>query len=90
MPQNEAGCWCEAFKLVPRHLRMEFMRFIEEGEASEDFLSLLGSSPEYRQACELVFRADTDMAAVIAAGGGERLSNESGKGPDDYFTAFDE
>jgi hypothetical protein len=59
--------FCEALKLVPRQWRGEFTRFVDEGEASAEFLAYLDQDGDCRQACEMVFRADNFTAEVLAA-----------------------
>jgi hypothetical protein len=58
--------WCAAMKLVPEPWRMDFCRFIEEGEASDEFIAFLEQDQQCRNACEMVLRADQEMVQVIA------------------------
>lgn len=68
MSQNEqTQTWCDALRLVPARWRAAFCQFIDEGEASEDFLAYLAADENCRQACEIVLRADKEMTAVFAA-----------------------
>lgn len=57
--------YCEALKLVPREWRGEFTRFVDEGEASAEFLAYLDTSDDCQQAIETVLRADADTAAIF-------------------------
>ena len=67
MSQSEKTSWCAALKLVPARWRADFTQFIEDGEASEGFLDFLAQDADCRQACEMVLRADQDMAWLLAA-----------------------
>jgi hypothetical protein len=63
---SEKASWQEALKLVPPCWRIEFARFLEEGEASDKFLAFLGQDADCRQACELVLRADEQMRLLVS------------------------
>ena len=67
MSQTQQTAWCEALKLVPARWRGEFCRFIEEGEAGDEFLAFLEQDAGCRRACEMVLRADDEMARLIRA-----------------------
>lgn len=54
----ERGSLCEALKYVPVEWRADFVRFTEDGEASDQFLAFLEQSADVRRACELVLDAD--------------------------------
>jgi hypothetical protein len=58
--------WCKALKLVAEEWRTEFCRFIEQGEASAEFMFFLEHDEKCRQACERILRADRGMAQAIA------------------------
>ncbi len=60
-----AVSWCAAMKLVPEEWRMEFCRFIEDGDASAEFIVFLEQDRQCRRACEMVLRADVEMAQLI-------------------------
>lgn len=59
--------WCAAMKLVPSRFRADFCRFIEEGEANDEFLKALERDPRCRQACEIMFRSDALFSQALAA-----------------------
>ena len=67
MSLNRAMCLCEVLKLVPAHWRGDFCQFVEEGEASKDFMEFLEQDSDCRRACEMVLRADRLTARLIAA-----------------------
>src|SRR5689334_7329140 len=58
--------WCEALNMVPEEWRTEFCRFVEDGDASEHFIAFLQQDAACRRACEIVLRADQQMARVIS------------------------
>jgi hypothetical protein len=81
MSLSEKAPWHQALKLVPARWRIDFVRFLEEGEANDDFLAFLVEDANCRQACELVLRADQEMAIIIASSTTPLTSGQRDRGP---------
>lgn len=77
MSQTQKAVWCESLKLVPAKWRGEFCRFVEEGEASDEFLAFLQQDVDCRRACEIVFRSDEELGRIIKAAESNDVSFES-------------
>jgi hypothetical protein len=71
MSENQISSWCETLRLVPVRWRADFVRFVEEGEASEEFIALLEHNTDCRTACEQAFRADCMIVQLLNALGEE-------------------
>ena len=63
-PMKDA--WCAAMKVVPSRWRVEFCRFMERGEASEEFLAFLEQDVRCQEACELILRSDQAFSRALA------------------------
>jgi hypothetical protein len=59
--------WCDVLKVIPAKWRGQFCRFVEEGEASDEFMAFLADSSECRHACERILRVDRATSQMIAA-----------------------
>jgi hypothetical protein len=77
MSESEMGYWCEALELVPMQWQADFIRFIEDGEASGEFFAFLESDAECRRACEMAFRADHAILRLINAVGDPNQPDEA-------------
>lgn len=62
---SERGSLCEALKYVPVQWRADFVRFTEDGEASDQFLAFLEQSADVRRACEMVLDADFKTTRLL-------------------------
>jgi hypothetical protein len=80
MSENHISSWCETLRLVPVQWRADFVRFIEEGEASQEFITFLEDNTDCRSACEQAFRADCTILQLLNALGEHDLDG-LGSGP---------
>jgi hypothetical protein len=65
MPRSDYEMISEAMKTVSAKWWAEFQRFVQCGEASEEFLAFLEQSEECRAACDAILEADDGMSAII-------------------------
>jgi len=65
MSENEVGSLCEALRSVPVQWRADFVRFVEEGEGTNEFFVFLEQNAESRRACEMALRADHEILLLL-------------------------
>jgi hypothetical protein len=65
MSEYAVGSICEALQFVPVRWLADFVQFVEEGEASDEFLAFLECNAECVRACEIVLRADNPISWVL-------------------------
>jgi hypothetical protein len=67
MSKNEVGSLCEAMRAVPTQWQAEFVRFVEEGEGSDEFIAFLEHDAPARSACEMALQNDTTILCILDA-----------------------
>ncbi|MBX9679121.1 MAG: hypothetical protein K2X38_10195 [Gemmataceae bacterium] len=67
MSAIELASWHEAIRQIPAEWIAEFVRLVEEGQASQAFLEFFEKSPECKHAFETVMRSDEEIAELVRA-----------------------